>query len=60
MAKKEVLKSLMQTQDDQNAMEELVGMVVINDELLHQVGGASSGYICTISAECWGFSCALR
>ena len=41
--------------------EEVVGMVVVNDELLQNVsGGLRNGYFYTISAECWGFSCNLN
>jgi hypothetical protein len=40
--------------------DEVVGMVVVNDELLQQVsGGIGYGYFRSISADCWGFSCSL-
>jgi len=47
--------------DSEEQVEEIVGMVVMNDELLQQVsGGIPNGYINTVSAECWGFSCNLH
>lgn len=53
--KNNVLNALVAS--DAADMENVVGMVEINGELLNQVGGglaASSGYICTISGECNG------
>ncbi len=44
---------------DEVAVNDVVGMVVLNDELLNQVSGGlmySGGYFCSISAECNGGS----
>ncbi|MDC8760953.1 hypothetical protein [Janthinobacterium fluminis] len=57
MSKKNVLNALVQSDSDQSAMTESLGMVEIKEELLHQVSGGlawSSGYICTVSGECSG------
>lgn len=54
---KNILSAMQAMEQDQAAMDQAVGMVVINEELLHQVSGGlawSSGYICTISGECNG------
>jgi len=39
--------------------DEVVGMVVVNDELLQQVsgGGYYWGRVFSLSAECMGFNC---
>jgi len=58
MNNKSVLSAL---KDSEEQAEEVVGMVVVNDELLQNVsGGLRNGYFYTISAECWGFSCNLN
>ena len=59
MSKKNILGALKQSEQDQATMNEIVGMVEVNEDLLHQVSGGaawSSGYICTISGECNGGS----
>ena len=62
MNKNDILTKLNEEAHDEAAVTEVVGMVVLNDELLNQVSGGlahSSGAICTISAECnGGSSCA--
>lgn len=58
MHSKSVLSAL---KDSEERTEEVIGMVVMNEELLQQVsGGIGYGYIHTVSAECWGFSCNLH
>lgn len=60
MDKNSVLNAL-KSNDDQTAMDEQIGMVVVNEELLQQVsGGAWYGQYYSISAECMGFSCSGR
>jgi hypothetical protein len=53
-----ILNAMKKSEQNQEAMNEVVGMVTINEELLNQVSGGvqafSSGYICTISGECNG------
>lgn len=45
--------------ESQSAVDEKIGMIMVNDELLQQVsGGVWYGRIFSASAECWGFSCA--
>ena len=50
--------SALKDNEDQTAMDETIGMVVVNEELLQQVSGAYSwGRYYSLSAECMGFSC---
>lgn len=57
MDKNSILNAL-KSNDDQTAMDEQIGMVVVNEELLQQVsGGAWYGRYFSLSAECMGFSC---
>ena len=57
---KNVLAALEMSDNNQAAMTEVVGMVVIDKDLLSNISGGmampSSGYICTYSAECNGGS----
>ena len=60
MNNKDILSALNASADDK-AVNAVVGMVVLKDELLNQVSGGawSSGYICTLSGECGGGNCRL-
>jgi len=58
--KNSILDALKSNQD-QSAMDEQIGMVVVNEELLQQVsGGAWYGRYLSLSAECMGFNCSTR
>jgi hypothetical protein len=57
MDKNSILNAL-KGNEDQTAMDEKIGMVVVNEELLQQVsGGYYWGRYYSLSAECMGFSC---
>lgn len=50
--------------ESETSISQVAGQVIVDENLLRQVGGGmgqnnefSSGYFCTISGECWGFSC---
>lgn len=53
-----ILNAMKKNEQNQEAMNEAVGIVTINEELLNQISGGlqaySSGYFCTISGECNG------
>lgn len=58
--KNSILNAL-KSSEDQAAVDEQIGMVVVNEELLQQVsGGAWYGQYFSLSAECMGFSCSGR
>ena len=60
MDSNKVLTALKQT-DDTQSIAKVAGQVVVDENMLRQIGGGragfSSGYFCTVSGECWGFSC---
>lgn len=49
--------------ESEDSISKVAGVVIVDETLLRQVGGGrvenaiSSGRICTVSGECWGFSC---
>ena len=59
----DILKALKNREHDADALNEIIGPVVVKNEFLHQVSGGlaySSGWICTVSAECaGGISCRI-
>lgn len=54
-----ILASLKQSAADESAVNDVVGIVMVNEELLNQVSGAiSAGFYYSISGECQrGFRC---
>ncbi len=57
MSVNHILASLQQNTADDAAVNDVLGMVVLNDELLNQVSGGvqfSGGFFCSVSAECMG------